>query len=369
MNGDEIVAGPGDYNEGGNALTVATAIDLHGAPGQPPPRILSTAGAAVDINSDGVLVRDLRIEHSVNPGGVALDISGASTAERVIATSSANIGCLPALGALLRDSICHSTADGEAAVRFFYNGTEGPSTVTLTNVTAVASVGNSNAIDLSTFDVGEQTLNGTNVIASGSGTAADVSATNNGNSVTINLDHSNYDTENEPGPNTTITDPGSGTNQLALPQFVNAAAGDLHQLASSPTIDAGIAVAGLGAADIDGEARSQGSAPDIGADEFTVPPAASPGDTFPPDTKITRGPKKKTKKRNVKFEFGGSEPSVTFECQLDDGGWEPCSSPEKLKGLKRTKHVFVVRAIDMAGNVDPTPADRQWKIKKRRKKG
>lgn len=364
VNGDEVVVGPGDYNEGANALTVATAIDLHGAASQPTPRILSTATtAAVDVSSAGALVRNLRIDHSVG-SGAALDILAASTAERVIATSSSNVACVPGFGALIRDSICQSTAAGEAAVRLFTSG--GPSIAILRNVTAVASVGNSNAIDLQVFDVGDQTLNGTNVIASGNGTAADVSAINNAaGTVTINLDHSNYDTENEPGPNTAITDPGSGTNQLALPQFVNATVGDFHQLTGSPTIDAGAADALLGPLDIDGEARNQGPAPDIGADEFTVPAPPPPGDTFPPDTKITDGPKKKTKKRNVKFEFGGSEPGVTFECQLDDNGFEPCTSPQKLRGLKRSAHVYAVRAVDAAGNADPTPADRRWRIKKR----
>jgi len=27
------------------------------------------------------------------------------------------------------------------------------------------------------------------------------------------------------------------------------------------------------------------------------------------------------------------------------------------------KHKFLVRAIDAAGNVDPTPAKRKWKVK------
>jgi hypothetical protein len=364
---DEVVVLPGDYNET-DPLVPPVAIDLHGAIGQPRPTIdYSGNDSAVDVDVPGVVVRDLRIAHSGGPGGAALDIQASSTAERVVATSSANIACLPALGALIRDSICHSTADGEAAVRFFTS--TDISTATLFNVTAVASVGDSNAIDLQVFDVGMQTLNATNVIASGSGTAADVSAVNNAaGSVTINLDHSNYDTENEPGVTTTITNPGSGTNQLAPPQFLDAPTGGFHQLATSPTVDAGVAGAGLGTQDIDGEARVQGAAPDIGADELTVAPLPPPaGDNFPPDTGIHKGPKKKTFKRHIKFEFGGSEPGVTFACQLDDNGWEPCTSPKKYRGLKRGKHVFAVRAVDAAGNLDPTPADRHWRITKKPK--
>jgi hypothetical protein len=364
--GDEVILLPGDYGIGGNSIRPAVAIDLHGT-GQPAPRLLSTGnGSGVDIDIPGVIVRDLRIEHS-SGSGVALDIQAASTADRVIASSSSNIACLPALGALIRDSICHSTAADQAAVRFFYNGTDGPSTANLINVTAIASTGDSNGIELGTFDVGEQTLNATNVIAAGSGTAPDVAAFDNGTSVTINLEHSNYDTENQ-GTGTTITDPGSGTNQIAAPQFSNPAAGDFHQAPGSPTIDAGTGDPLLGSLDIDGESRTQGAAPDIGADEFAPPgpePAAN-GDRFPPDTKILKGPRKRTEKRKAKFQFGGSEPGLTFECSLDGKEFKPCASPEKYRSLKRTKHEFVVRSVDAAGNRDPSPADRKWSIKKKK---
>ncbi len=368
-NGDEVVLNPGTYVEGANEVTINVAIDLHGAANQTRPTITSTAaGPAVDVDAAGTVVRDLRIEHSMGTNGVALDIQAPATAERVVATSSAHVACLPALDAVIRDSVCTSTAPtGGAAVRFF--SSTATSTATLINVSAVATAGNTSAIDLQDGDAAQLTLNAINVIASGSGTAADVSAAATTGTVTINLDHSNYDTEFEPGPGTTVTDPGFGANQVAPPQLSGPGVGDFHQLASSPTIDAGTAGAGLGSADIDGDPRSLGSAPDIGADEFV--PAATPppsGDTFPPDTGIRKGPKKKTFKRHVKFEFGGSEPGVTFECQLDEGGWEPCTSPVKLKGLRRGKHVFAVRAIDAAGNADPTPADRRWKITKKHKK-
>ena len=96
-------------------------------------------------------------------------------------------------------------------------------------------------------------------------------------------------------------------------------------------------------------------------------------DSFPPETGIRDGPKKKTDKRKVKFEFGGSEPGVRFECRLDQGliagPWFACTSPHRIRGLARsTKYVFAVRAVDVSGNPDPTPADRRWKVTKRKKK-
>jgi hypothetical protein len=46
-----------------------------------------------------------------------------------------------------------------------------------------------------------------------------------------------------------------------------------------------------------------------------------------------------------------------FECRLDDSPWEACSSPfSAVAPPPPGDHVFSVRAIDPAGNVDATPA-------------
>jgi hypothetical protein len=91
------------------------------------------------------------------------------------------------------------------------------------------------------------------------------------------------------------------------------------------------------------------------------PPAA--GDATAPDSQITAGPKKKSKKRRASFAFTSSEPGSTFECSLDGASFAACGSPLELKAGKG-KHVFEVRAVDAAGNVDPTPAAQRWKVKK-----
>ena len=85
-------------------------------------------------------------------------------------------------------------------------------------------------------------------------------------------------------------------------------------------------------------------------------------DTTPPDTKITKGPPKKTHKTTAKFKFTSSEAGSTFECKLDKSKFKKCSSPKTYKKLKPGKHVFKVRAIDKAHNVDPTPAKRKFTI-------
>ena len=82
----------------------------------------------------------------------------------------------------------------------------------------------------------------------------------------------------------------------------------------------------------------------------------------PPDTSITKRAPDKTEKTKVKFMFSSSKRHSTFECRLDKKRWKPCSSPKKLKRLKKGKHTFQVRAIDAAGNVDPTPARDRFKV-------
>lgn len=88
-------------------------------------------------------------------------------------------------------------------------------------------------------------------------------------------------------------------------------------------------------------------------------------DTGPPETTITKQPKKKifTDKRRVRvrFEFGSNEPSSTFLCRLDGRPWAPCTSPTAFK-VKRGKHTFSIQAFDQALNADPTPALRRFKV-------
>jgi sugar lactone lactonase YvrE len=96
-------------------------------------------------------------------------------------------------------------------------------------------------------------------------------------------------------------------------------------------------------------------------------PAGATADTDPPETTITKAPKKKTKKRQAKFKFTSDEPGSTFQCKLDKKQFLRCLDRVKYK-VKRKKHKFQVAAVDPAGNVDPTPAKRKWKVKKKKKK-
>ena len=110
----------------------------------------------------------------------------------------------------------------------------------------------------------------------------------------------------------------------------------------------------IGHADLDGsqvtpsfitEARAPiGIAVDAGADKS------------PPQTRITKGIRKRTAAGHVKFKFRSSERRSRFQCRFDAEKWKRCRPPRKIKNLDAGRHVFRVRAIDIAGNVDPTPA-------------
>ncbi len=70
-----------------------------------------------------------------------------------------------------------------------------------------------------------------------------------------------------------------------------------------------------------------------------------------------------TKKRNATFAFSSDEPG-TFECRLDRAKFKTCTSPVKFKKLKREKHHFLVRAVDLNGNRS-YPEHYSWVVKKK----
>jgi len=90
-----------------------------------------------------------------------------------------------------------------------------------------------------------------------------------------------------------------------------------------------------------------------------APPAADP-----PETRIMKAPKRRSKRRVARFKFTADEPAV-FECRFDRRKFKPCESPLKRR-VKPGRHRFQVRAIDSEGHVDGTPAKHRWKVKRRR---
>jgi hypothetical protein len=92
-------------------------------------------------------------------------------------------------------------------------------------------------------------------------------------------------------------------------------------------------------------------------------PRAWTVDGTAPNARIVRGPAARTSARVATFRFSSNEAGSTFQCKLDRGRWTACKSPKTYRSLKKGLHTFQVRAKDRAGNVDPTPAKKSWRIR------
>ncbi len=107
-------------------------------------------------------------------------------------------------------------------------------------------------------------------------------------------------------------------------------------------------------------------APD-GTNVYSTSQGSSPGsletfireaDTTAPETTIVSGPDAKSVVASATFVFQSDDPGFTlrFECRLDGAAFTPCSSPAAFGPLSPSRHDFAVRAVDTAGNLDPSPA-------------
>ncbi|NIK67259.1 S-layer homology domain-containing protein [Paenibacillus sp. BK720] len=87
-------------------------------------------------------------------------------------------------------------------------------------------------------------------------------------------------------------------------------------------------------------------------------------DTTAPDTTIASSPASVSNDSTPSFTFGSNEEGATFECSLDNNGefYAACSSPVILPKLADGSHTLYVRAVDLFGNTDETPAQYNWDI-------
>jgi Putative metal-binding motif len=89
-------------------------------------------------------------------------------------------------------------------------------------------------------------------------------------------------------------------------------------------------------------------------------------DSTPPDTTVAAPDLPEgvlTTLVNASFSLSSSEPTgAAFECKLDGAAFSACTSPATFADLPFGGHVFQARAVDRAGNVDPSPATRNWEI-------
>jgi len=84
-------------------------------------------------------------------------------------------------------------------------------------------------------------------------------------------------------------------------------------------------------------------------------------DSTSPNTIIDSNPALVTYSTDATFTFSSSEAS-TFECRVDGALFAVCTSPVNYSGLSLGVHSFEVKATDLVGNVDLTPANYSWTI-------
>jgi hypothetical protein len=254
-------------------------------------------------------------------------------------------------------------------------------TINADHVTALSAGGNAPAVSSMGLanQAGKATVNIRNSILRGYGAAYQRQAGSLSGGADLTVAYSNFHvTGLETSTGTGALDVATG-NIDADPLFTSA--DDLSLQAGSPSIDKGDPAAGGLTEDflgkprpVDGDAVA-GAVRDQGAYEYQPPvvvdppPDPPPADKTPPETTISKAPKKKTTKRSVTVAFSASEQGSTFRCSLDGKPAAPCTSPLKLKRLKRGKHVLAVTATDAAGNADASPATARFKVVKKRKKG
>ncbi|HEX7143837.1 MAG TPA: hypothetical protein VF225_00890 [Gaiellaceae bacterium] len=94
---------------------------------------------------------------------------------------------------------------------------------------------------------------------------------------------------------------------------------------------------------------------------INCPSGSSCTATAPPTPIIDSGPDASTTSTSATFTFHDADPTATFLCRLDTGGYSPCSTGQSYTGLSAGSHTFYVKATDQYGNAS-APATYSWTI-------
>jgi hypothetical protein len=88
-------------------------------------------------------------------------------------------------------------------------------------------------------------------------------------------------------------------------------------------------------------------------------------DLTPPAASITSHPADPSPGASASFRYSSNEAGSKFECRLNpvEGGFSPCNTqPKVYTMLADGEYEFEVRAIDLAGNVQPSPTAFHWTV-------
>jgi hypothetical protein len=275
QSGDDISLSAGDYGSPGaiqgSIQTNAANLTVHGPSSGPRPRIFLAATPSVSDGPAGLVfagtsttLPDLEVHNvSTGVGAQAIFVADGSTIDHVVASTAGEAEATPDVQVaaaiiadgptVVTDTVAYATNNG--GVSFTTPGAEGlfleanGGSDVVRNSTVVSAAGSLGFALEATGTTGTTVATLQNTIVSGGGNGLIVAE--------------------ETGATITVT--------AAAPVFVNAAAGDYRQAPNSTaTIDqGGPEGAGDPATDLDGDLRTVGVAPDIGADELPGAPSAS----------------------------------------------------------------------------------------------
>src|SRR4051794_27375051 len=165
-------------------------------------------------------------------------------------------------------------------------------------------------------------------------------------------------------PETTITSGPSGITMDPTPTFTFSSSetgstfqckvdSDPYAACNSPTTTGKLAD-GTHTLSVRATDAASNTDPTPASQAFTVDVAA-------PQTTIDSGPSGPTKDATPTFTFSSSEQG-SFECSIDSGSYGACNSPKTTTSLADGSHTFSVRAVDVFGLADPTPASRTFTV-------
>jgi len=194
--------------------------------------------------------------------------------------------------------------------------------------------------------------------------------------VTINQAAGQADPTNASPINFTVvfTEPVTGfaTGDVTLSGAAGAATGTVTEIAPNNGTTYNVAVSGMAGDGTVTASIAINKAQDAAGNNNTASSSSDNTVTYipdstPPATTIDSHPANPTNSVNAAFTFSGTDNftppgSLTFECQLDGGGFTACASTQNYNALSDGSHTFQVRAIDAVGNGDPTPDSFTWTV-------
>ncbi len=376
-----LIGNQGTYGTPGSPivpeLLVPNGVTVEGAAGQPMPQLYSHgASAGIRLDENGSVLSNVAIHEEMAGEAVV----GAGTISRVLALATSGAGCrVNGPGTTIVDTVCAGKFGLFDVLPTGFGTGAWPLTLRNDTIYGTTEPGMLAVSEGPAFQI-----TAINTIVRGPLTTDIETGQSAPGTVDVNLSHSNYAKLTTAFGTTTVTPPGSATNQTAAPAFVNAAAFDFAEQASSPTIDGGVNEAANGPLDVIGNPRTSNvrgtctAMTDIGAYElytglvvdcFGPPPPKKeatkkikPGKGKSKSKPAISVLKAKIRKRKATFRFEGTSGTVGFECKLDKKHFRSCASPKTYKHLKPGKHEFAVRAVDAKGR-HSKPATRAFRIK------